>query len=150
MTASTDGPPALHPQLAADCHVLGRLDGNTLLLQRNAALPWFVLVPVASPVDTPVDLHELPSPARAALLAAADRLAAWVKRHFACDKINVAAIGNLVPQFHLHVVGRRRDDPCWPRPVWGHLPPGGRWTETQLVEITAALRAAACIDPSLS
>ncbi|MGE3771946.1 MAG: HIT domain-containing protein [Gammaproteobacteria bacterium] len=146
MAASTDGPPALHPQLAADCHVLGRIDGHMLLLQRNAALPWFVLVPAASAVDVPVDLHELPAPVRATLLAAADRLAACVKRHFACDKINVAAIGNLVPQLHLHVVGRRRDDACWPRPVWGHLAPGPTWTEGQLDELGAALRAAGCLD----
>ena len=120
MTMGADGSPGLHPQLAADCHVLGRIDGHTLLLQRNAALPWFVLVPPGS--------------------------AGFVKRHHACDKINVAAIGNVVPQFHLHVVGRRRDDACWPLPVWGHLAPGGSWRDAELAALTAALHAAGCLD----
>lgn len=147
MTAGTGGPPALHPQLVADCHVLGGVGGNALLLQRNAALPWFVLVPPAAAVDVPLDLHELPVPARARLEAAADGLARFVKRHFACDKINVAALGNVVPQLHLHVIGRRRDDACWPRPVWGNLPAGATWTPAQLSALAAALRDAACLDP---
>ncbi len=146
MPTDTDGPSALHPQLMADCHVLGCVGGNILLLQRNAALPWFVLVPAGSAVDAAVDLHELPGAVRTSLHTAADRLAAFVKRHFECDKINVAAIGNLVPQCHLHVVGRRRDDPCWPRPVWGNLAPGARWSDAQLAEITSSLHLAGCLD----
>ena len=146
MTMGADGSPGLHPQLAADCHVLGRIDGHTLLLQRNAALTWFVLVPPGSAVDVALDLHELPAAVRASLLTAAERLAGFVKRHHACDKINVAAIGNVVPQFHLHVVGRRRDDACWPLPVWGHLAPGGSWRDAELAALTAALHAAGCLD----
>ena len=146
MAAHVDGPPVLHPQLAADCHVLGTLEGNALLLQRNASLPWFVLVPPAVPIDTPLDLHELPPPLRARLDAAADRLARFVKRHLDSHKINVAALGNVVPQLHLHVIGRRRDDPCWPRPVWGNLPAAADWTREALNPLVAALREAGCLD----
>lgn len=145
MSSGTDAPAELHPQLAADCHVLGRVDGDLLLLQRNAAVPWFVLVPAASAVDASLDFHELPAASRRRLCDTADRLATFVKRHFMCDKINVAALGNVVPQFHLHVIGRRRDDACWPRPVWGHLPPGSTWSTAQLDGLVAALRAARCL-----
>lgn len=142
MTTRTDGPPVLHPQLAADCHVLGTSGDNALLLQRNAALPWFVLVPPT----TLTELHDLPPALRSRLDAAADRLARFVKRHFACDKINIAAIGNVVPQLHLHVVGRRRDDTCWPRPVWGHLAVTAGYEAATLSALTTALRAAGCLD----
>jgi diadenosine tetraphosphate (Ap4A) HIT family hydrolase len=132
----------LHPQLAADCHVLGHCAGGALLLQRNAAVPWFLLVPPTSATE----LHELPPPLRARLDAAADRLARFVKHHFRCDKINIAAIGNVVPQLHLHVIGRRRDDPCWPRPVWGHLDAGGAYPPASLASLERALRDAGCLD----
>jgi diadenosine tetraphosphate (Ap4A) HIT family hydrolase len=142
MGVGTGGPPALHPQLAADCHVLGGSRGCLLLLHRNAAIPWFVLVPPSEVLE----LYELPSPLRADLDAAADRLAQFVKRHFACDKINVAAIGNVVPQLHVHVIGRRRDDACWPRPVWGNLTRAVAHTPEALTALSVALRAADCLD----
>lgn len=136
------GPWALHPQLAADCHALGHCGGSALLLQRNAAVPWFVLVP---PSDA-LELHDLEPPLRARLDAAADRLARFVKDHFRCDKINVAAIGNVVPQLHLHVVGRRRDDACWPRPIWGHLTVCATYAPGTLADLGAALGEAGCLD----
>jgi diadenosine tetraphosphate (Ap4A) HIT family hydrolase len=142
MGQGTGGAWPLHPQLAADCHVLGHCDGNRLLLQRNAALPWFVLVP---PTEA-TELHDLAPPLRARLEAASDRLARFTKRHFRCDKMNIAAIGNLVPQLHLHVIGRRRDDPCWPRPVWGHLAAGGDYAPASLSHLAQALRDAGCLD----
>jgi diadenosine tetraphosphate (Ap4A) HIT family hydrolase len=142
MTACTDGPPELHPQLAADCHVLGSCAGNVLLLHRNAMVPWFLLVP-----PTPLtELHELPPPLRTSLDAAADELARFIKQYFACDKINVAAIGNVVPQLHVHVIGRRRDDACWPRPVWGNLTRAVAHTPEALTALSVALRAADCLD----
>ena len=142
MPQGTDSPPALHPQLVADCHVLGASEGHALLLHRNATVPWFLLVPPT----TVTELFELPAPLRASLDAAADRLAAFVKQHFHCDKINVAAIGNVVPQLHLHVVGRRRDDACWPRPVWGHLTALADYPPATLDSLARALRAAGCLD----
>jgi len=103
MTARTDGPPELHPQLVADCHVLGACAGHALLLQRNAQVPWFLLVPPT----TLTELHELPPSLRTSLDAAADALARFTKRHFACDKINIAAIGNVVPARDRQAPGRR-------------------------------------------
>lgn len=142
MATGADGPPALHPQLVADCHVLGGCHGHVLLLQRNAAVPWFILVPPTSALE----LHDLSPTLRASLEAAADRLARFVKAHFSCDKINVAALGNVVPQLHLHVIGRRRDDACWPRPVWGHLNETAEYSPAALASLLAALRVADCLD----
>ena len=126
---------SIHPRLVEDCHILGRLGTSHLLLHRNAAVPWFILVPetVAG------ELYDLEAPARRALMEEADVLARFVKAHFGVAKINVAAIGNLVPQLHVHVVGRSPGDPCWPRPVWGHLDTVAAWTPEQLAGVAAAL-----------
>lgn len=110
----------LHPQLLRDFHVLGRCGesaGLHVLLRRNAVLPWFLLVPET----TVQELFDLPPLLRRDLEARGDVLARFVKARFDSDKINVAAIGNIVPQLHLHVIGRRADDCCWPLPAWGHV-----------------------------
>lgn len=133
---------ALHPQLVQDCHVLGRCAGHHLLLHRHAAVPWFLLVPETSAVE----LFELDPLQRASLNATADRLALFTKAHFACEKINIAALGNVVSQLHLHVIGRRRDDCCWPRPVWGNLTGDLDYLPAALVDLADALRRARCLD----
>ena len=111
---------ALHPQLAADCFVLGRRGPIHVLLHRTAQLPWLLLVPET----TEIEMHRLPADLRQALQEQADQLGQRLLDEFDCEKLNVAAIGNVVPQLHLHVVGRRPDDPLWPRVVWGNLVPG--------------------------
>lgn len=127
--------PPVHPQLGADCHVLGRLRSGALLLNRNAALPWFLLVPEGDAVE----LHDLPPAVRRRLESDQDGLARFVLRRFACDKLNVAAIGNVVPQLHVHVIGRYRDDPCWPGVVWGRLPAGPIYPDDELAALSLAL-----------
>ncbi len=108
---------AIHPQLLTDCHRLGRLPATHLLLHRNAALPWFILVP-----ETDLgNLLDLPIPRRDAVLSDCKRVSDYLRAQFASTRVNVAWIGNLVPQLHVHVIGRRPGDPCWPKPVWGHL-----------------------------
>lgn len=107
----------LHPQLLADCHTLGRLAHSHLLLHRNAAVPWFILVPETALTN----LLDLPAPQREGVLADAKRVSNYLTQTLGYPKINVAWLGNLVPQLHVHVIGRRPGDPCWPRPVWGHL-----------------------------
>lgn len=110
-------PFALHPQLLADCHRLGRLPGSHLLLHRNAAVPWLILVPETALAN----LLDLPTGQRDALLADCKRVSDYLTDILAYPKVNVAWIGNLVPQLHVHVIGRSPQDPCWPKPVWGHL-----------------------------
>jgi diadenosine tetraphosphate (Ap4A) HIT family hydrolase len=125
----------LHPQLRTDCHLLGRLPASQLLLHRNALLPWFILVPETRTQD----FLALPEGQRNALTAQCSQLAELIRSEFAVEKINVASIGNLVPQMHLHVVGRYAGDACWPKPVWGNLPEGPGYDGQQLGRIAAAL-----------
>lgn len=114
---------AIHPTLLADCHLLGEIDSGFLLLHRNASLPWFILVPETHCQD----LLDLPEAAREELLNDARGVADFIKAHFGLSKINVGALGNVVPQLHLHVIGRAPDDPCWPAPVWGNLVAEAAW-----------------------
>ena len=132
----------LHPQLAADCHVLGRCGPIHVLLHRTAQLPWLLLVPET----TETELHRLPSALRADLDALAGALGEQLLQDFACEKLNVAAIGNVVPQLHLHVVGRRRDDPLWPRVVWGNLGIGAERDSAEAATLAARWRQQGLLD----
>ncbi|MBM4299582.1 MAG: HIT family protein [Deltaproteobacteria bacterium] len=125
----------IHPQLLADCYRLGRFELCHVLLHRNAVLPWFVLVP-----ETRVaGLFDLPKQERNAALDEAALVSQFVKQELGYPKINFAAIGNVVPQLHLHVVGRKPGDACWPAPVWGHLSDGSAYPVARLAEVTDAL-----------
>jgi diadenosine tetraphosphate (Ap4A) HIT family hydrolase len=130
----------LHPQLLADCHQVGRLALSHVLLHRNASLPWLILVPEVS-ADVR-ELYELDARDRRALDAEIDMLARYLKQSLGAHKINVAAIGNLVPQLHIHIVGRHPGDPCWPGVVWGNLPPGPAWQPGKISTIAAFVAAA--------
>ncbi len=106
---------SLSPQLQKDCFVLGKLGDSQLLLLNNALVPWFILVPHTDVTE----LFELDDETRLGLARDSDTLAGFIKRTLGCDKINVASIGNVVSQLHMHVIGRRRNDFCWPGVVWG-------------------------------
>ena len=105
----------LDERLAGDCFELGKLGFCRLLLMNNAAVPWFILVP-----ETDVtELCDLPANQQAALWAEVNSVAAYVRSAYAVDKLHIGAIGNIVRQLHVHVVGRHEDDYCWPGVVWG-------------------------------
>jgi diadenosine tetraphosphate (Ap4A) HIT family hydrolase len=107
---------SLHPQLERDTTTVGDLALSRLLAIDDATYPWLVLVPRRAGASELIDL----SPADAARLT--DEIAAVsrvLKDITGCDKLNIAAIGNVVPQLHVHIVARRKDDPLWPKPVWG-------------------------------
>ena len=125
----------LHPQLLADCHRLGQLSHGHLLLHRNALVPWFILVPETNLGN----LLDLPIPQRDGVLADCKRVSDYLTGVLACPKVNVAWIGNLVPQLHVHVIGRRPGDPCWPKPVWGNLAESREYGVEEVVTIRAAL-----------
>jgi len=125
----------IHPHLLADCHRLGKLRLCHVLLHKNAMLPWFILVP-----ETEVsDLLDLPDDLRRAAMGEAAMLSRFLKARLGYTKINFAAIGNIVPQLHLHIVGRSANDPCWPAPVWGHLNDAREYSTTELERITEML-----------
>ncbi|MBC8325463.1 MAG: HIT family protein [Verrucomicrobia subdivision 3 bacterium] len=125
----------LHSQLQADCHTLGRLPSGPLLLHRNAAVTWFILVPETDVVD----LFDLPEAQHTQAMADCRTISAYLKTERQVPKINFGAIGNLVPQLHLHIVGRTPEDACWPQPVWGNLPEGPAYTESELETLRTQL-----------
>jgi diadenosine tetraphosphate (Ap4A) HIT family hydrolase len=106
----------LDPRLANDCFVLGEMEGSLLLLMNNKLVPWFVLVPKVEAIS---ELYELDEGRRNILFDEINVLSEFIKDNFDVDKLNVAAIGNLVKQLHVHVVARTENDYCWPGVVWG-------------------------------
>lgn len=105
----------LHPQLQNDCYLLGEVSSSTLLLHKNALIPWFILVP-----DTDKnELFKLSNEQQRSVTREINLIASFIEQHFKTDKINIATIGNVVPQLHVHIIGRYTDDFCWPNPVWG-------------------------------
>lgn len=120
----------IHSQLMADCHHLGSLPATEVLLIRNAAVPWFILVP-----DTRLqDVLDLPDEHRKMVMTDCAGISTFIKQTLGFDKVNFAGLGNVVPQMHLHIIGRHSGDPCWPQPVWGNLPEAGRYDPQQLLE----------------
>lgn len=126
----------LHPRLEADCHKLGTLKSGILLLHKNASLPWFIFVPFTEAIA----LYQIENEARTKIESAWNELAAWVHQRYDCKRVNVAAIGNLVPQLHLHIIARKESDPCWPGVVWGQELPDANWQDDALAEIKRSLQ----------
>ena len=106
----------LHPQLADDTHPLAQFELSELRLMDDANHPWLILVPR---IDGAVELVDLDEAQQALLTREIARTSRALQSAFAPHKLNVAALGNLVPQLHVHVIARYREDIAWPRPVWG-------------------------------
>ena len=121
----------LHPRLLQDCHILAASQTSIWLLHKNATLPWFILVPKT---DEQL-LYRIEPGLRAQIEQEWAELAAWIHDRYGCAKVNTAAIGNLVPQLHLHCVGRQVGDPCWPGVVWGQDIAHSDWDEDKLEAI---------------
>ncbi len=109
----------LHPQLAAECIVVGDLPFARVLLNNDANYPWLILVPRKPAL---VDLIDLADDDQIRLLREVSGAARALKEITRYDKLNVAALGNQVPQLHVHVIARFRSDAAWPNPVWGRAP----------------------------
>lgn len=131
-------PVSLHPQLQADCTVLGRFALCHLLLMNDANYPWFILVPDQ---DNVREIYELSVQQQQQLMAESSLLARSLVAAFAADKLNIAALGNVVPQLHIHHIVRYRHDPAWPRPVWG-VQPKKPYNDTERAVTIARLRVA--------
>ena len=111
---------SLHPQLAQDTVPVGDLPLTRVLLANDANYPWLILVPRLPEL---VDLIDLEENAQVQLIAEVAAAARALKDITACDKLNIAALGNQVAQLHVHVIARRHSDAAWPKPVWGAAPP---------------------------
>jgi diadenosine tetraphosphate (Ap4A) HIT family hydrolase len=127
----------LHPQLQLDCLEIGRCGLCRLLLMNESRYPWFILVPEREGVT---EIYQLSDADQSLLLKESSALARGLAEAFAGDKLNIAAIGNLVPQLHVHHVVRFRNDPAWPAPVWGKFTPLP-YGEAGLAAVVARLQA---------
>jgi diadenosine tetraphosphate (Ap4A) HIT family hydrolase len=105
----------IHPRLDVGSFEIGRLGGCRLLLKDNALFPWLLLVPEVEGVE---DLYQLDADRYLEVMAAVRAVSEFVASHFQPEKLNVACIGNVVRQMHIHVVGRSPGDPAWPGTVW--------------------------------
>jgi diadenosine tetraphosphate (Ap4A) HIT family hydrolase len=110
---------SLHPRLEQDTEPVGDLPLSRLLVNNDANYPWLILVPRRPGAREIIDLDEKD---QAQLMIEIAHMSRALKDVTACLKLNVAAIGNVVPQLHIHIVARERDDPAWPKPVWGTVP----------------------------
>ena len=128
----------LHTQLAQDTFFVKDLKLSKLLLMNDARFPWVVLVPREEGVKDLIDL--LPSSQRT-LLGEINRVSMFMKRHFNTEKLNIATIGNIVPQLHIHIVARTSKDAAWPKPVWGYGE-ALQYADGKELSIVAALSAA--------
>ncbi len=109
----------LHPRLEQDCIKIGRFELCHLLMMNDQNYPWFILVPEKADVR---EIYQLNSAERLLLSDESCYLAAQLAQIYQADKMNIAAIGNLVPQLHLHHIVRYQSDLAWPAPVWGFAP----------------------------
>jgi diadenosine tetraphosphate (Ap4A) HIT family hydrolase len=126
----------LHPQLASDTVNLGDLPLCQVLVIQDANYPWLLLVPRRPDIVEVLDLDEVE---QAQLMTETTRVARALREITKCDKLNIAALGNVVPQLHVHVIARRKTDAAWPRPVWGVVPPVNHDPE-ELKQFISAIR----------
>ena len=109
----------LHPQLQNDCLTLGNFPLCRLLLMLDANYPWFILVPERSEI---YEIFQLRREDQIQLLDESSALSVTLSGLFPGSKLNIAMLGNIVSQLHIHHVVRYNHDPAWPGPIWGKLP----------------------------
>ena len=132
----------IHPQLANDCLVLGRFSLCHFLLVKDANYPWFILVPDRDDIQ---EIYQLSERDQNQLLIESSELSRKLMQIFDGDKFNIAALGNQVPQLHLHHIVRYKTDPAWPGPVWGKVP-ARAYSERQLDDIILKLKQAQLVE----
>lgn len=126
----------IHPQLLRDCQLLGRFKLCHLLLMQDSNYPWFILVPDRENVSEIFQLSELD---QQILAKESALLAKLLSVQFSADKMNIAALGNVVSQLHIHHVVRYQNDAVWPHPVWGKVA-AQSYSEVQLQELIGKIK----------
>ena len=127
---------ALDPRLEQDTLHMGDFSLCRLLLMNDSSYPWFILVPRREEVS---ELFQLDEAEQRSLWRETTLLAERLKDTFKADKMNVATLGNVVAQLHMHVIVRRRGDAAWPAPVWGRQP-AVPYTEEQILLVRDKLK----------
>ena len=128
----------LHPKLLHDTAHLGDLPLSRVLVMNDASYPWLILVPRKPEVTEVIDLDERE---QTKLMGEVTQVARALRELTACHKLNIAALGNVVPQLHVHIIARFRHDAAWPNPVWG-VAPAKAYEREELDRFAATLRAA--------
>jgi diadenosine tetraphosphate (Ap4A) HIT family hydrolase len=109
----------LNQRLRDDTVEVTRLKLSLVLLMKDRSFPWLILVPQRRDI---CEIHELTAEDRTILIEEISSASQAVKRLYNPDKINIGALGNIVPQLHIHVIGRFKKDRAWPGQVWGSGP----------------------------
>ncbi|MCE2026885.1 HIT domain-containing protein [Sessilibacter corallicola] len=128
----------LDPILESDTVLIGHFSLSLVLLSKDSNYPWCILVPQKPNIR---EIFQLDPEDRSKLLEESCTLSETMVALFQPDKMNVAALGNMVPQLHLHHIARFKDDPAWPSPIWG-AKAATPYTEEALAEIVSKLRSA--------
>lgn len=131
-------PFTLHQTLACDTVEVTRLPLSRVLLMKDRRFPWLILVPER---EAAREIHELPPDDRKQLIEEIAQAGAALERLFRPAKLNVGALGNIVPQLHIHVIARFETDPAWPGPVWG-TGAAEPYTAREIEEIRGRIAAA--------
>ena len=118
----------LHHQLKKDCIELGEFNLCSLLLLNDANYPWFILLPNRVGIT---EMHQLSAIDQQQLMTESMFFSQCLEQVFQADKLNIAALGNVVPQLHIHHIARFTTDACWPAPVWGAVS-ATRYNKAQL------------------
>ena len=126
----------LHPRLEQDCIAIGRFNLCRLLMMNDSQYPWFILVPEIADLR---EIYQLEKHERELLLEESCFLAENLAVLYDADKMNVAAIGNLVPQLHIHHIVRYETDKAWPAPVWGKFA-AVPYSEQQITDTLSRIR----------
>ena len=128
----------LHPRLKEDCVAIGRFPLCRLLLMNDCRYPWFILVPDREGIT---EIHQLDEADQQQLMRESVLLSRVLETAFSPDKLNIAALGNMVPQCHLHHIVRYRTDASWPAPVWGRVPVK-EYSQEALLRVAATVKQA--------
>ncbi|KJY69067.1 HIT domain-containing protein [Vibrio nigripulchritudo] len=134
---------SLHPQLEKDTSHIGDFPLCTVLLHKDAAVPWVILVPKE---ENLTELHHLSMDKQQQYLVESQLICQTLEKLFEPDKLNTGALGNMVPQLHLHHIARYKNDPVWPGPVWGNTS-GERRSEENQQKMAGQLRQALTHSP---
>ncbi len=124
----------IHPQLDKDTILLGHISLCEVRLMNNALYPWIILVPAQADLK---EITDLSTEHQITLIREISLVSTAMQHVCQPDKMNVAALGNMVPQLHIHIIARFKDDNAWPNPVWGT---GGKpYSDQGLQETTAII-----------
>ncbi|NDF12630.1 MAG: HIT family protein [Proteobacteria bacterium] len=126
----------LHPDFLRDTFTVAKLPLCQIQLMNNRLFPWLILIPAVADAKEIIDLSEVD---RGRLMDEICFVSDVLKKAIKPDKLNVAALGNMTPQLHVHVIARFTKDAAWPKPVWGHI--AEPYAEKEQKQLIAALHA---------